>query len=82
MIARPAPVMILVRDQDEALYWFTEKLGLEKKTDKEFGSGARWSTVAPRNQEDLEVALQKPDVLRHTKKGAKELMKHIGSGTP
>ena len=55
-IDRVSTVTIAVKDQDEALQWFTEKLGFEKKMDvrsEEF----RWLTVAPPQQVDVEFLL-------------------------
>ncbi|HEY1987470.1 MAG TPA: VOC family protein [Terracidiphilus sp.] len=55
-IDKVSTVTIAVRDQDEALLWFTERLGFEKKMDvrsPEF----RWLTVAPAQQMDVEFLL-------------------------
>jgi hypothetical protein len=39
---------IFVNDQDAALDFYTNKLGLEKTQDEPYGeSGARWITVSP-----------------------------------
>src|SRR5690242_17340512 len=75
-------VPILVRDQDEALYFYTEKLGLEKRTDVIFGAGMRLLTVAPKNQKKPEIALAKPDETLHNPERIHELMEHIGQGAP
>ncbi|MEE9199553.1 MAG: VOC family protein, partial [Dehalococcoidia bacterium] len=49
MITRLAHVTVIVRDQDEVLRWYTEKLGLEKRADDASTvSGFRWLTVAPK----------------------------------
>lgn len=55
-VDRIATITIAVKDQDEALRWFTEKLGFEKRADMQ-GPGLRWLTVAPRAQQDVEVLL-------------------------
>jgi catechol 2,3-dioxygenase-like lactoylglutathione lyase family enzyme len=49
-------VTIAVRDQDEALAWFTEMLGFEKRMDQR-SSGFRWLTVAPPQQAEVEFLL-------------------------
>lgn len=49
-------VTIAVADQDEALAWFTEKLGFEKKMDVR-SPQFRWLTVAPPQQVDVEFLL-------------------------
>jgi uncharacterized glyoxalase superfamily protein PhnB len=48
-----------VHDQDEALAFYTEKLGMEVKSDvtlAEMGN-FRWLTVAPPGQEDVSITL-------------------------
>jgi catechol 2,3-dioxygenase-like lactoylglutathione lyase family enzyme len=55
-IDRVATVTIAVEDQDEALRWFTEKLGFERRLDIS-GPGIRWLTVAPRKQAEVELLL-------------------------
>jgi catechol 2,3-dioxygenase-like lactoylglutathione lyase family enzyme len=55
-IERFACITVAVKDQEEALRWFTEKLGFVKRMDKP-GPGIRFLTVSPRNQTDLQVIL-------------------------
>jgi predicted enzyme related to lactoylglutathione lyase len=57
MITSLNHVTVLVKDQDEALKFYTEKLGLEKRADEAFGEGMRWLTVAPTGQTNLEIVL-------------------------
>jgi catechol 2,3-dioxygenase-like lactoylglutathione lyase family enzyme len=38
---------IFVHDQEAALDFYTNKLGLEKVQDEPYGEGARWITVSP-----------------------------------
>ena len=61
MLTKLAVVTILVRDQDEALQFYTEKLGLEKMDDMNFGDGNRWLTVTAPGQRDVQIFLQKAD---------------------
>ncbi|HKF47051.1 MAG TPA: VOC family protein [Terracidiphilus sp.] len=49
-------ITIAVQDQDEALTWFTQVLGFEKRMDQQ-GSGFRWLTVAPPQQAEVEFLL-------------------------
>jgi uncharacterized glyoxalase superfamily protein PhnB len=51
-----ATVTIAVTDQDEALEWFTTRLGFEKRVDMR-GPGIRWLTVAPSQQMEIELLL-------------------------
>ena len=39
---------IFVNDQDAALNFYTDKLGLEKVHDEPYGEGSRWITVSPK----------------------------------
>lgn len=71
MLTKLAIVTILVRDQDEALKFYTEVLGLEKKDDMTFGN-ERWLTVAPPQQQGLEIFLGRADSF------GMDLMEHVG----
>lgn len=57
-------ITIAVRDQNEALTWFTQMLGFEKRVDQfldksldQRGRGLRWLTVAPPQQAEVEFLL-------------------------
>src|SRR5215469_6260190 len=49
-------ITIAVQDQDEALTWFTQVLGFERRMDQR-GNGFRWLTVAPAQQAEVEFLL-------------------------
>jgi catechol 2,3-dioxygenase-like lactoylglutathione lyase family enzyme len=56
---RIANAQLWVNDQDEALAFYTEKLGMEVRADvtlPEMG-GFRWLTVGPAGQEDIAIVL-------------------------
>ncbi|HET6208257.1 MAG TPA: VOC family protein [Terracidiphilus sp.] len=55
-IDRVSTVTIAVTDQDQALAWYTGKLGFEKKMDVR-SPAFRWLTVAPPQQVDVEFLL-------------------------
>lgn len=42
-----ATVTLVVRDYDEALAWYTQKLGFALEQDVDLGGGKRWVVVAP-----------------------------------
>ncbi len=46
-ISHISVVTVNVKDQDEALRFYTESLGFEKRDDAPMGEGMRWVTVAP-----------------------------------
>ena len=77
MFTRLERVTILVRDQDEALSFYTEKLGLEKREDVEFAPGMRWLTVAPGDQKELEIVLQQPGSW-HDEEATKKMQEGVG----
>jgi predicted enzyme related to lactoylglutathione lyase len=60
-IPQLAVIPVLVENQDEALYFYVEQLGLEKRTDITYAPGLRWLTVAPKDQRKPEFALAKLD---------------------
>ena len=56
---RIASAQLWVHDQEEALAFYTEKLGMEVRADvtlPELG-GFRWLTVGPRGQKEIELVL-------------------------
>lgn len=55
-VDRFACITVAVMDQDEALHWFTENLGVVKHVDRP-GPGIRFLTVSPRNQPGLQAIL-------------------------
>jgi predicted enzyme related to lactoylglutathione lyase len=54
-------VTIRVRNQEEALHFYTETLGLEKRADFPMGPNQRWVTVASRDDPVVELVLQPTD---------------------
>ncbi len=52
-------VVIPVSDQDRAIDFYVDKLGLEKRSDIPFGNGYRWVEVAPGDAETT-IALAPP----------------------
>jgi catechol 2,3-dioxygenase-like lactoylglutathione lyase family enzyme len=46
MIPKVRTVFLFVADQDRALEFYTEKIGMQKVTDDEMWPGARWLEVA------------------------------------
>jgi catechol 2,3-dioxygenase-like lactoylglutathione lyase family enzyme len=76
---------VWVHDQDEALAFYTEKLGLELREDvtlPELG-GYRWLTVGPVGQPDVALTLNVPGPPlfdNHTTDQVKELMAKGATG--
>ena len=59
MINKLTHSFIYVLNQDEALTFYTEKLGFELKANFPLGPGKKWITVSPSNQPDIELVLMK-----------------------
>jgi catechol 2,3-dioxygenase-like lactoylglutathione lyase family enzyme len=60
MITGIGHVTLLVRDQTEALRFYTDVLGMEKRADMAMENGFRWLTVAPKG-EKLEIVFVKAE---------------------
>ena len=81
MITKLAHVSILVPDLDEALDWYTNVLGLEKREDNSsVVAGFRWLTVAPKGQTDPEIVLFLPGPFQ-AEEDRKILLSRVGEGT-
>jgi len=78
MITRLGSVTILVPDQEEALRFYTEILGFEKRQDdSKTMPGFRWLTVAPKG-DDVEIVLAKPGPPMQDKETTEGMLKHVG----
>jgi predicted enzyme related to lactoylglutathione lyase len=84
---RIANAQLWVHDQDEALAFYTEKLGMEVRADvtvPELGD-FRWLTVAPPGQEDMAIVLMAipaaPVMDEETQQQVRELMAKGFAGT-
>ena len=53
-------VGVFVNDQEAALDFYTDKLGLELIQDEPYGEGARWITVSPRGARTV-IVLKKAE---------------------
>jgi len=77
MIEKIGHITILVKDQDAALKFYTEKLGFKKCQDTTFGENMRWVTAAPKNQPDLELTFVKADSEEKLKSLGKQAGDHV-----
>ena len=58
-ITQVGTVIVPVSDQERAIEFYVDKLGLEKRQDTPYGEGSRWVEVAPAGA-DTTVALVPP----------------------
>jgi catechol 2,3-dioxygenase-like lactoylglutathione lyase family enzyme len=54
-------VTLRVRNQQDALLFYTEKLGFVKRAEFPYGQGQHWITVSPSAEDDVEIVLQPPE---------------------
>ena len=57
MITKVTHMCVYVLDQDSAYDFYINKLGFKVHTDVPMGPGARWLTVTPPDQPELEITL-------------------------
>ncbi len=68
-------VTLLVKDFDEALNFYVEKMGFQKRQDTKFGNdNIRWVTVSTKDQPEIELTF----VLADTEEKIKALGKQAG----
>jgi len=60
MITKMSHALVYVLNQQEALEFYTQKLGFEVRTDATMEGGFRWLTVGPKEQPGFEVILMEP----------------------
>ena len=77
MIEKLSIVPLMVRDLDEALEFYTEKLGFEKVTD--VMGPIHFLTVAPKQGKETEILLQVPDPKINGDEKAAVLINQIGT---
>lgn len=59
MITRVSHITLLVKDQNEALAFYQDKLGFRVHTDANFGD-MRWLTICTKDAPDFEIAVVLP----------------------
>jgi catechol 2,3-dioxygenase-like lactoylglutathione lyase family enzyme len=77
MIENLTHVMLFVKDYDEALVFYTNKLGFAKVADVNMGQGWRFLSVAPKGQ-GTEIILHVPNTTMQGEEEAKRQTELIG----
>jgi catechol 2,3-dioxygenase-like lactoylglutathione lyase family enzyme len=70
-------ITLLVKNQDEALKFYTEKLGFQKRQDLEIAQNMRWVTVSPKGQSDLELTFVVADSEEKRRAVGKQAGDHV-----
>ena len=58
MIKKATHVTLFTNDQDAAMKFYVDTLGLKVHTDVQYGD-MRWLTLCPKDQEDFEIVIMK-----------------------
>lgn len=80
MINKLSHATIYVEDQDTAIDFYVNKLGLEIRTDAKMDNGFRWVTVGGKDQPDLEIVLMPIRSVMSKEEIASQLENVIKSG--
>lgn len=82
MITKISHVSVYVLDQDSAHDFYVNKLGFEVRTDAPIGPDARWLTVGPKDQPEIEITLMpiKPG-MQFNEDSAKTMTDLVKQGT-
>lgn len=75
MIKQIGQVMLYVNDQDQALRFWTEKLGFIKVSEADNGQGLRWIEISPAEGAQTSFVL-------HNKQLIAEMQPELNLGTP
>ncbi|WP_254543555.1 VOC family protein [Halomarina pelagica] len=76
MITAVSHATVLVEDQDEALAYYTDVLGFEKRDDERTDEG-RWLTVAPPDSEATQLALMAADADEHRERVGNQVSDYV-----
>ncbi|WP_059174071.1 VOC family protein [Bacillus sp. FJAT-27445] len=75
MIGKLGQVMLYVNNQDDAVNFWTEKLGFSVIAEEDNGQGFRWIEVAPKNSGGTTIVL-------HNKEFVEKMSPGLNLGTP
>jgi len=75
MINMLGQVMLYVNNQDEAVKFWTEKVGFKVIAEEDNGQGMRWIEVAPTNEAETSIVL-------HNKELIAKMQPELHLGTP
>ncbi|MGD6776962.1 MULTISPECIES: VOC family protein [Bacillaceae] len=75
MISKLGQVMLYVSNQDEALKFWTEKVGFQVISEEDNGEGMRWIEIAPSKESETSIIL-------HNKEFVARMSPELNLGTP
>lgn len=75
MISKLGQIMLYVNDQDEALRFWTERVGFTVVAEEDSGQGMRWVEIAATEQSETSIVL-------HNKELVSKMQPELHLGTP
>ncbi len=75
MINKLGQVMLYVNNQDEAVRFWTEKVGFQVISEEDNGEGMRWIEIAPSKESETNIIL-------HNKEFVAKMSPELNLGTP
>ena len=75
MISKVGQIMLYVNNQDEAVDFWTEKMGFSVISEEDNGQGMRWIQIAPTKEAETSIIL-------HNKEFIAKMESGINLGTP
>lgn len=75
MINKVGQIMVYVNNQDEAVNFWTEKVGFTVISDEDNGQGMRWIEIAPTNNVETSIVLHNKDLIA-------KMQPELNLGTP
>ena len=75
MITKLGQVMLYVNNQDEAVKFWTEKVGFQVISEEDNGEGMRWIEIAPSKESETSIIL-------HNKEFVAKMSPELNLGTP
>ena len=75
MISKVGQIMLYVNNQDEAVDFWTEKVGFSVISEEDNGQGMRWIEIAPTNDAETSIIL-------HNKEFVAKMSPGVNLGTP
>mgnify|MGYP003499152659 CR=1 FL=1 len=75
MISKVGQIMLYVNNQDEAVNFWTEKVGFSVISEEDNGQGMRWIQIAPTKESETSLILHNKELIAKMESG-------INLGTP
>ncbi|MBB6734219.1 VOC family protein [Cohnella zeiphila] len=77
MLTKLGHVTVLVNDYDEAISFYTEKLGFALLADNTFGPGMRWVALAPAGGNETAIVLVAADTPEKRERVGSQAANHV-----